>query len=63
MEHDPGGDILERPTFTHPFPSAIMYAPVVVCRVGNVYLVVRVFTPSLLPIRRKPRYGHILPNL
>ena len=55
-------DILERPTFTHLyklFQSAIMYAFVVVCGVGNVSLVVQVFTPSLLPFRWKPRYHHI----
>ena len=53
-------DILERPTFTHLyklFQSAIMYALVVVCGVGNVSFVVQVFTPSLLPFRWKPRYG------
>lgn len=58
-------DILERPTFTHLyklFQSAIMYALVVVCGVGNVSLVVQVFTPSLLPFRWKPRYGHIVPT-
>lgn len=51
-------DILERPTFTHLyklFQSAIMYALVVLCGVGNVSLVVQVFTPSLLPFRWKPR--------
>lgn len=51
-------DILERPTFTHLyklFQSAIMYALVVVCGVGNVSFVVQVFTPSLLPFRWKPR--------
>ena len=55
-------DILERPTFTHLyklFQSAIMYALVVVCGVGNVSLVVQVFTPSLLPFRWKPRYSII----
>lgn len=53
-------DILERPTFTHLyklFQSAIMYALVVVCGVGNVSLVVQTLTPSLLPFRWKPRYG------
>lgn len=55
-------DILERPTFTHLyklFQSAIMYALVVVCGVGNVSLVVQVFTPSLLPFRWKPRYCRV----
>ena len=55
-------DILERPTFTHLYKllqSAIMYALVVVCGVGNVSFVVQVFTPSLLPFRWKPRYGHM----
>ena len=60
-------DILERPTFTHLyklFQSAIMYALVVVCGVGNISLVVQVFTPSLLPFRWKPRYGLTsLPNI
>ena len=36
-----------------------MYALVVVCGVGNVSFVVQTFTPSLLPFRWKPRYGHI----
>lgn len=56
-------DILERPTFTHLyklFQSAIMYALVVVCGVGNVSCIVQVFTPSLLPFRWKPRYGHFV---
>ena len=51
-------DILERPTFTHLyklFQSAIMYALVVVCGVGNVSFVVQALTPSLLPFRWKPR--------
>lgn len=55
-------DILERPTFTHLyklFQSAIMYALVVVCGVGNVSFVVQVFTPSLLPFRWKPRYDRL----
>jgi len=55
-------DILERPTFTHLYKllqSAIMYALVVVCGVGNVAFVVQVFTPSLLPFRWKPRYGRM----
>jgi E3 ubiquitin-protein ligase MARCH6 len=55
-------DILERPTFTHLyklFQSAIMYALVVVCGVGNVSLFVQLFTPSLLPFRWKPRYGRV----
>ena len=58
-------DILERPTFTHLyklFQSAIMYALVVICGVGNVSFVVQVFTPSLLPFRWKPRYGHFAPT-
>ena len=58
-------DILERPTFTHLYKllqSAIMYALVVVCGVGNVAFVVQVFTPTLLPFRWKPRYGHMFPT-
>jgi len=54
-------DILERSTSTHLyklFQSAIMYALVVVCGVGNIYLAVRVFTPSLLLFRWKLWYGH-----
>ena len=36
-----------------------MYALVVVCGVGNISLVVQVFTPSLLPFRWRPRYSHL----
>ena len=39
-----------------------MYVLVVVYGAGNVSLLVRVFAPSLLLIRWKPRYGHMFPN-